>query len=148
MNRGKGEQQSSQPAREFLRWTDDMDSRLIDAMIEEARLGNRVDGTWTTQAYNNIVQALHNAGVSDVSKNNVKNRLKTLKDKWREVHDLFKGTSGFAYSPLTKTFEAEDIVWDELIRVRMILIKIFICSTSTLILMSIYVCFIGKTISS
>ena len=127
MNRGRGEEQSSQPTREFLRWTDDMDSRLIDAMLEEVRLGNRVDGTWTTQAYNNIVEALRNAGVPDVSKNNVKNRLKTLKDKWREVHDLFKGTSGFIYSPLSKRFEAEDRVWDELIRVRMLLISKVIC---------------------
>ena len=127
MHRGRGEQQSSQPVREFMRWTDDMDSRLIDALIEEARLRNRVDGTWTSHAYTNIVQALHNAGVADVSKNHVKNRLKTLKDKWREVHDLFKGTSGFAYSPLTKRYEAEDSVWDELIRVRMFFISNVIC---------------------
>ncbi|KAG2409663.1 uncharacterized protein HKW66_Vig0003280 [Vigna angularis] len=33
------------------------------------------------------------------TKNNVKNRQKVLKDKWREVHDLFSGLSGFAWNP-------------------------------------------------
>ena len=102
---------------EIHRWTDDMDNCLVDAIIEEARSGNRVDGSWTTQVYTNIVQSLRCAGFDSVTKNHVKNRLKTLKERWREVHDLFKGTSGFSYSPLTKMFEAKDTFWDELIQV-------------------------------
>lgn len=88
MNRERGEEHSSQPAREFFRWTDEMDRHLIDAMIEEARLGNRVDRTWTSQAYTNIVQSLRNAGVGDVSKNHVKNRLKTLKEKCLKIVEV------------------------------------------------------------
>ena len=78
---------------EIHRWTDDMDNCLVDAMIEKAQTGNRVDGSWTTQAYTNIVQALRDARFDSITKNHVKNRLKTLKERWREIHDLFKGTS-------------------------------------------------------
>ncbi|BAT99380.1 hypothetical protein VIGAN_10080500, partial [Vigna angularis var. angularis] len=119
MNRGKAPAMpSSGPTREFMKWTEDMDARLLHCMIEESRMGNRVDGSWTTQAYTNIVDHLHSAGYVVVTKNNVKNRQKVLKDKWREVHDLFSGLSGFAWNPVTMTFHAEDEVWLDLIQSR------------------------------
>lgn len=42
-----------------------------------------------------------------LQKNHVKNRQKTMKDRWCEVHDLFNGLSGFAWSSMTKRFGAE-----------------------------------------
>lgn len=119
----KGKRQvgdNSQPVREMLRWTDEMDNRVLNAMVEEARAGNRIDGSWTPQAYTKIVQTLRDSGLTDVTKNHVKNRQKTMKDRWREIHDLFNGLSGFAWSPVTKRFEAEDEVWDELIKVNVV----------------------------
>ncbi|XP_052728720.1 uncharacterized protein LOC108322420 isoform X2 [Vigna angularis] len=119
MDRGKGQMiESSAGTREFIKWTEDMDARLLHSMIEESRLGNRVDGSWTTQAYNNMVKYLHSCGYVNVSKNNVKNRQKVLKDRWREVHDLFGGLSGFAWNAVTMRFEAEDEVWADLIQSR------------------------------
>ncbi|KAL2320733.1 hypothetical protein Fmac_029702 [Flemingia macrophylla] len=92
MNRGKAiAPDSSIGVREFTKWTDEMDFRLLSAMLDEARLGNRVDGSWTTQAQ------------------------KSLKDRWREVHDLFNGLSGFAWDESTRRFSAEPEVWDELL---------------------------------
>jgi len=118
MNHGKSiVPDSSGPIREFTKWTADMDFRLLSTMIDEARLGNRVDGSWTTQAYTNIVEALRQSGLLGLTKNNVKNRQKSLKDTWREVHDLFNGLSGFAWNNSTKIFEAEHEVWDDLIKV-------------------------------
>ncbi|KAL2327701.1 hypothetical protein Fmac_021128 [Flemingia macrophylla] len=107
--------ESSIAVREFTKWTDEMDFRLPSAMLDEARLGNRVDGNWTTQAYNNMVESLRQSGLIGITKNNVKNRLKSLKDIWREVHDLFSGLSGFALDESTKRFSAEPEVWDELL---------------------------------
>ncbi|KOM56753.1 hypothetical protein LR48_Vigan10g264500 [Vigna angularis] len=116
MNRGKATAiESSTPTREFMKWTEDMDSRLLHSMIEESRIGNRVDESWTSQAYSNIVDHLHSSGYVAITKNNVKNRQKVLKDKWREVHDLFSGLSGFAWNPVSMTFQAEDDVWMDLI---------------------------------
>ncbi|KAL2340535.1 hypothetical protein Fmac_008475 [Flemingia macrophylla] len=116
MNRGKAiAPESSIVVREFTKWTDEMDFRLLSAMLDEARLGNRVDGSWTTQAYNNMVDSLRQSGLIGITKNNVKNRQKSLKDRWREVHDLFSGLSGFAWDESTKSFSAEPEVWDELL---------------------------------
>jgi len=95
---------------EFIKWTEDMDEKLLTAMIEEARLGNKVDGSWTTQAYNNIVSNLNQLGFVSVSKNNVKNRQKVVKEKWHEVHDLFSSLSGFSWSSSSKRFEAKEEV--------------------------------------
>nr|KYP50468.1 hypothetical protein KK1_027720 [Cajanus cajan] len=119
MNRGKTVvPDSSTTVREFTKWTDDMDFRLLTAMLDEARLGNRVDGSWTTQAYNNIVEALRQTGLTGITKNNVKNRQKSLKDRWREVHDLFSGLSGFAWDESTKRFTAELEEWDDLLHAK------------------------------
>ncbi|KAL2333634.1 hypothetical protein Fmac_014847 [Flemingia macrophylla] len=115
MNRGKAiAPESSIAVREFTKWTDEMDFRLLSAMLDEARLGNRVDGSWTTQAYNNMVESLRQSGLIGITKNNVKNRQKSLKDRWREVHDLFSGLSGFAWDESTKRFSVSQ-VWDELL---------------------------------
>ncbi|KAK8472235.1 hypothetical protein PHAVU_002G149100 [Phaseolus vulgaris] len=109
MDHGKGiASESSAVVREHKKWTTDMDFRLLNAMIDEASMGNRIDGSWTTQGYTNIVKSLHQTGLVGITKNNVKNRQKSLKDKWREIHDLFSGLSGFAWNPSTKIFEAED----------------------------------------
>jgi len=86
-------------------------------MIDEAQLGNMVYGSWTTQAYTNIVEALQESGLVGLTKNNVKNRQKSLKDTSCEVHDLFSGLTGFAWNQSTKIFEAEHEVWDDLIKV-------------------------------
>jgi len=42
-----------------------------------------------------------------ITKNNVRNRQKSLKDRWHEVQDLFSGLSGFAWNESTKHFEVE-----------------------------------------
>ncbi|KAL2343349.1 hypothetical protein Fmac_004634 [Flemingia macrophylla] len=116
MNRGKAiAPDSSIGVREFTKWTDDMDFRLLTAMLDVARLGNRVDGSWTTQAYNNMVESLRQSGLIGITTNNVKNRQKSLKDRWREVHNLFCGLSGFAWDESTKRFSAEPEVWDNLL---------------------------------
>ncbi|KAL2325438.1 hypothetical protein Fmac_024496 [Flemingia macrophylla] len=116
MNRGKAiAPDSSIGVREFTKWIDDMDFRLLTAMLNEARLGNRVDGSWTTQAYNNMVESLRQFELIGITKNNVKNRQKSLKDRWCEVHDLFSGLSGFVWDESTKRFSAEPKVWDELL---------------------------------
>jgi len=45
--------------KEFTKWTTNMDLAFLSAMVEETQRGSRVDGSWTTQGYNNILMALH-----------------------------------------------------------------------------------------
>ncbi|RYR79198.1 hypothetical protein Ahy_A01g004034 isoform A [Arachis hypogaea] len=95
-----------------------MDTTFIDALIEESRKGNRVDGTFTTMAYDNILSLLRSIYGNHIRKENLKNRLKTLKDHFGVCYDNFHGLSGFSWNPITKMFEAEAEVWEELIKAK------------------------------
>lgn len=118
MSKGKGQSaEPSQGAKEILRWTDDMDQILLNALMEEANKGNRHDGAWTTEAYSNVVDALRSLVAPTMTKQHIKNRMKTLKEHYAESYDLFGSLSGFAWNPTTRRFEAEDEVWQDLIRV-------------------------------
>ncbi|KAI8525062.1 hypothetical protein RHMOL_Rhmol13G0199000 [Rhododendron molle] len=55
----------------------------------------------------------------ELNKTKIRKRLKTIKEHFCECYDLFKNrTSGFAWSPVTRTFNAEPEVWKELIAVQ------------------------------
>ncbi|QHN83866.1 L10-interacting MYB domain-containing protein [Arachis hypogaea] len=110
--------QGETTSRDTLRWTDEMDTTFIDALIEESRKGNRVDGTFTTMAYDNILSLLRSIYGNHIRKENLKNRLKTLKDHFGVCYDNFHGLSGFSWNPITKMFEAEAEVWEELIKAK------------------------------
>ncbi|KAJ1388592.1 Myb/SANT-like domain [Sesbania bispinosa] len=99
------------------RWAEEMDFIMLTAFTEEQNKGHRVSGSWLPVAYANVVPALRSAGLSDVMKHHVKNRMKTTKGKFAEVYDLFNSLSCFAWNHMTKKFEEEDEVWEEFIRV-------------------------------
>jgi len=64
MDRGKNVVAvSSGNLREFTKWTTNVDLALLSAVVEEAQRGSRVDGSWTTQGYNNIVMTLNEVGM-------------------------------------------------------------------------------------
>ncbi|KAL4292625.1 hypothetical protein AHAS_Ahas18G0046800 [Arachis hypogaea] len=94
-------------SQDTLRWTDEMDTIFIDALIEECRKENRVDDTFTTMAYDNILSFLRSTYGNYLCKENFKNRLKTLKDHFGVCYDHFHCLSGFSWIPITKMFEAE-----------------------------------------
>ncbi|KAI9087089.1 hypothetical protein K1719_030924 [Acacia pycnantha] len=99
-----------------LIWTSKMDDALIDSFTHELDMGNKVNVTFTPTAYGNIVAHLTKQFGFKVDKEKVKNRWKTLKKKYFEVYDIFKGgMSGFSWNPSTHTWEAEDQVWEQLI---------------------------------
>ncbi|KAJ9168358.1 hypothetical protein P3X46_019894 [Hevea brasiliensis] len=81
----------------MLWWTDFMDEVLISALLYQQNIGNRVDETFTTQALNQVA--------IEVLK--VKNHIKSLKNNFKECYDIFKHTSGIAWSPITKMLDAK-----------------------------------------
>ncbi|PNX59818.1 hypothetical protein L195_g059878, partial [Trifolium pratense] len=93
-----------------------MDLALLNALTEEAHKGNRHDGSWTSEAYNNVVELLRNTIGGHITKQHIKNRMKTLKENFGEAYDLFNSLSGFAWDPITRKFDAEEEVWDALIK--------------------------------
>ncbi|XLS75836.1 hypothetical protein HN51_032701 [Arachis hypogaea] len=74
------------------------------------------DGSWTTEAYANVVKTLSIAIGPHITKNHIKNRMKTLKNHFAEAYDLFHHLSGFAWNPVTRKFEAEEEVWQDFIK--------------------------------
>ncbi|XP_076943804.1 uncharacterized protein LOC143614178 [Bidens hawaiensis] len=96
-----------------------MDTTFLQAMITEKDNGNRIDGTFTPQAYTNMVEELTKAFGMDLTKDHLKNRLKTLKEHFSNFYDVHKGNSisGFSWDPNTKLLGAEEEVWGKLIKV-------------------------------
>ncbi|XP_035831542.1 uncharacterized protein At2g29880 isoform X2 [Helianthus annuus] len=108
--------------KEQLKWTEIMDNAFIQAMITQQDKGNRINGTFTTQAYANMIEELTTKLPRDIikmeiTKNHLRNRLKTLKIRFSQWYDMFRGTSlsGFSWNPDTQLIEAEDEVWNKLI---------------------------------
>ncbi|KAI9083242.1 hypothetical protein K1719_034774 [Acacia pycnantha] len=99
--------------------TSKMDDALIESFTHELDMGHKVNGTFTPTAYANIIAHLTTLVGFKVDKDKVKNRWKTLKKKYSEVYDIFKGgMSGFSWNSSTHTWEAEDQVWEQLIEVK------------------------------
>ncbi|KAA8521825.1 hypothetical protein F0562_012504 [Nyssa sinensis] len=100
-------------------WTALMDDTLIDAFYQQNVIGNKIDGTFTTKAYDEVVKELCEKLGMDVNKDKIKNRLKTIKTHFNECFDLFNyGLSGFSWSPITKLWSAEPEVWKSLIEAK------------------------------
>lgn len=98
--------------REMLKWTPQMDGYFIQSMLTQDYLGNRIDGTFTSSAYTNMVKELCEKLNMDFYKTHLKNHLHTLKDHFTQCYDLFGGVglSGIVWNYETKLFEAENEV--------------------------------------
>ncbi|GJU13861.1 Myb/SANT-like domain-containing protein [Tanacetum coccineum] len=101
-----------------LVWTHQMDDAFIEAMLKEKENGNKLDGSFTSQAYMNMVEELSKSLKLEIKKVHLKNRLKTLKAHFSQYNDIFRGASlsGFSWDPTTKLMNAEDEVWEALIK--------------------------------
>ncbi|GMI91397.1 hypothetical protein HRI_002809000 [Hibiscus trionum] len=65
-----------------------MDDVLINALLHQQSLGNRVDKFFTSMAYENMVNELHEKIGMPVEKGQLKkNRIKTLKHSFFECYD-------------------------------------------------------------
>ena len=116
-NKAKRNIEGERPKKDTVKWTEKIDVVLIDALLEQQVNGNRVDGTFTTTAYNNVLKICREELNYPFEKDHLKNRLKTLKSNFNACYDLFKCLGEFAWSPVTKMFEAEPGVWNALIEV-------------------------------
>ena len=105
--------------KENMKWTLAMDEVFIQALLDQHYKGFRVDGTFTPTAYNNIINELKEKLGMEFTKSHLKNRLKTLKEHFKESYDFFRNgkLSGFSWNPFTKTWCAEPEVWEQLLQV-------------------------------
>ena len=100
-------------------WAPQMDEALIDAFYSQQLQGRKVNGQFTTKAYDLIVlEVREKLGTMDIDKDKVKNRMKSIKANFSEWFDLFvKNGSGFAWDSITMCWTAEPEVWKDKIKV-------------------------------
>lgn len=86
----KGKSQTVEPSQvrnEVLRWTDDMDRMLLNAFSEEAAKGHRCQGSWTIEAYANVLQALQIAISPTMMKQHIIIRMRALRARSTRLSD-------------------------------------------------------------
>ncbi|XP_060205093.1 uncharacterized protein LOC132632956 isoform X2 [Lycium barbarum] len=102
-------------------WSQVMDDVLIDAYHHEHVDGNRVGGTFTSTALNNILRKLQDKFPGKLfTKEKLHNHVKVIKRQFARCYDIFQngGLSGFAWDPTTNKWCAESEAWDQLIQAK------------------------------
>ena len=86
------------PSKE-VQWSSVMDDALVDAFLHQVIIVGRVNGTFTSKVYDDIVKKLVENFHMETNKDKVKNRQKTLKKNFHECYDIFKnGLSGSGWN--------------------------------------------------
>ena len=75
--------------KENLRWTKEMDTCLVDSLLEQQVKGNFVNGQLSSIGYSEVVNILKAAFGPGIRKEHIKNRLKILKYHFGKCFDLF-----------------------------------------------------------
>ncbi|CAI9302075.1 unnamed protein product [Lactuca saligna] len=107
----------------LLNWTEHMDAAFVDAMVQQQEKGNRPYKNFTSQAYTNMIEELNKKLTMNLTKSHLKNRLKTLKSTFSQRYDMFNriSLSGFGWIADTQLIEADEEVWDNLIKSKLAL---------------------------
>ena len=86
------------PSKE-VQWSNVMDDALVDAFLHQVIIGGRVNGTFTSKTYDDIVKELVEKFHMETNKDKEKNQQKTPKKNFHECYDIFKnGLSGFGWN--------------------------------------------------
>nr|POF21629.1 hypothetical protein CFP56_24754 [Quercus suber] len=89
------------PSKE-VQWSRVMDDALVDAFLHQVIIGGKVNGTFISNAYDDIVKESVEKFHMEIIEDKVKNRQKTLKKNFRECYDIFKDgltqLSGFGWN--------------------------------------------------
>ena len=104
------------PSKE-IQWSSVMDDALVDAFLHQVIIGGRVNGTFTSKTYDDIVKELVEKFHMEINKENVKNWQKTLKNNFHECGIFKDGLSGFEWNDSLNIKTAEPEVWEPLIAV-------------------------------
>ena len=79
---------------------------LVDSFFHQVIIGGRVNGTFTSKAYDDIVKELVKKFHMDINKDKVKNW--QMKKNFHECYDIFKdGLSGFGWNDSLNIWTAE-----------------------------------------
>ena len=74
-----------------VQWSSIMDDVLVDTFLHQVIIGGKVNGTFTSKAYDDIVKELIENFHMEINKDKVKNRQKTSKNNFHECYDICGG---------------------------------------------------------
>ncbi|XP_059668994.1 uncharacterized protein At2g29880-like [Cornus florida] len=98
-----------------LRWTEEMDRCLGKVLVKEVQKGHKVDNVIQTEAYNTAVAALNKMFRPDITKDHIKNRLKTWKKQYVILKELLSHT-GFRWDETQNKMIGDDSDWNDYIK--------------------------------
>ncbi|KAF8403690.1 hypothetical protein HHK36_011794 [Tetracentron sinense] len=99
----------------YVIWTDEMDRCLTETLVEQVKQGNKFDKSLKAAAYTAAVEALNENFALDLTKENIRNRLKTWRKQYGALKELLT-QSGFEWDETRKMVVADDFVWNDYIK--------------------------------
>ncbi|XP_077239772.1 uncharacterized protein LOC143880686 [Tasmannia lanceolata] len=106
---GYNESTSVEKRKKNNSWNDDMDRHLIVAMQHQIAEGQKAPNGFKDVAYNGAAQELTTVLKKQITKEHIKNRLKTMKTNYRFLNTIVN-LSGFGWDPQLKKISVEDQV--------------------------------------
>lgn len=103
------------PARDAVFWSEKMNEYLIDSLLHQQAIGNRGESKFLSVAYDNIIDGVGDRFGVAIDRNNIKNRLKYIKDSFHECKNLLGEDSRIKWNAESKRFHADPHVWRELV---------------------------------
>ncbi|CAN6281409.1 unnamed protein product [Urochloa humidicola] len=102
--------------RDAVFWSDKMNEYLIDSLLHQQSIGNRGESRFFSVAYDSIVTGVGQRFGVAIDRNNIKNRLKYIKDTFYECRNHLGEDTRIKWCPESRRFNADPNVWRELIQ--------------------------------
>ena len=99
-----------------LRWTDAMDYYLGKCLVEKVKEGYKVDNTLLQEAYDYALSTLNEKIGLELTKEHVRNRLRTWKKQYGTLKQLLFHP-GFKWDKTRKMIIADDSIWTNYVKV-------------------------------
>lgn len=99
-----------------LRWTEEMDCCLGKVLVEQVKMGYKIDNILQREAYNTAATVLNENFGPDLTKDHIRNRLRTWKKHYGVLKELLSHP-GFRWDEKWKMIIANDSVWNDFIKV-------------------------------
>lgn len=103
--------------RDAVFWSDRMSEYLIDSLLHQQSIGNRGETKFFSVAYDSIITGVGERFGVAIDRNNIKNRLKYIKESFYECRNILGEDTRIKWCPESKRFNADPSVWRELIQV-------------------------------
>ncbi|XP_077237145.1 uncharacterized protein LOC143878798 [Tasmannia lanceolata] len=98
-------------------WNTEMDKVLVDALLEQVSEGHKIPNGFKDVAYTATSRAMNSRYGKDMTKEHIKNQVKTLKKKFVAVNTIIN-TSGFGWDDVNKKIEVTEDVYNAWVAVK------------------------------